>query len=79
MRRFLLFITILLIFSLFVFGQTSTKDNWIVEINGQKYYYSEFIAKFNMYIELTIPEDKRKEYSNDKNYKKHSLKILLMK
>jgi|YNPMSStandDraft_2_1061718.scaffolds.fasta_scaffold00015_57 hypothetical protein len=70
MRRFLLFITILLIFSLFVFGQTSTKDNWIVEINGQKYYYSEFIAKFNMYIELTIPEDKRKEYSNDKKLQK---------
>ncbi|MCX8058551.1 MAG: hypothetical protein N3A58_03955 [Spirochaetes bacterium] len=69
MRKLSILIFILILMPFIILAQTSTsstKDNWIVEINGQKYYYSEFINKFNMYIELTVPPDKQQEYKNDK-------------
>lgn len=74
MRKILIFLMLLIsLFPALIFAQTgssSSKDNWIVEINGQKYYYSEFISKFNMYIELTVPPDKHQEYRNDKKLQK---------
>lgn len=63
----LLFIFFILIFSINSF---SSSNNWIVQINGQKYYYDQYIKEFYLYVESTTPENLWKDYKSNKRLQK---------
>lgn len=62
-------VLIILIFS-GTFESYSQSNDWVVQINGQKYYYNQYIKEFNLYVESTTPENLWKDYKSNKRLKK---------
>ena len=71
---------ILIIIGLIIFSSVvvSAQDtSWVVEINGKKYSYDDFVMKFNIFIELTAPRDQWDKLKKDKKMMKDYLEVYI--